>query len=51
MSNGYPDKAPTQRPPIANQPAPANEFGRGVTTGDQAAVKREQTPGNYGRKE
>jgi hypothetical protein len=52
MSNpGFTDKTPSQRPPIANKPAPAQEFGRGVTTGQEAAVSREQSPGNYGRKE
>jgi hypothetical protein len=48
---GYPEKEPAERPPIANDPAPAQEFSRGVTTGDEAAVSREQTPGDYGRKE
>ena len=47
----YTDKTPASKPPIANNPAPANEFNRGVTTGEQAAVTREQTPGQYGRKE
>jgi hypothetical protein len=52
MTNpGYPDKEPSERPPIANHPAPAQEFARGVATGQQAAVSREQAPGNYGRKE
>jgi hypothetical protein len=46
-----PDKEPSERPPIANDPAPAQEFGRGVATGEEAAVSREQAPGNYGRKE
>jgi hypothetical protein len=53
MANpGFDDKRPAQRPPIENQPAPANDFGsRGVTTGTEAAVRHEQSPGNYGRKE
>ena len=52
MTNpGYPDKEPSEQPPIANHPAPAQEFARGVATGQQAAVSREQAPGNYGRKE
>jgi hypothetical protein len=52
MANpGYDDRAPTTRPPIANDPAPANDFGRGAATGTEAAVKHEQAPGNYGRKE
>jgi hypothetical protein len=46
-----PDKEPSERPPIANDPAPAQEFGRGVATGEEAAVSREQAPGDYGRKE
>jgi hypothetical protein len=33
MANlNYDDKTPTQRPPIENQPAPSNDFGRGVRT-------------------
>ena len=48
---GYPDKEPAERAPIANHRAPAQDFGRGVATGEEAAVSREQSPGNYGRKE
>jgi hypothetical protein len=52
MANpGFDDKRPAQRPPIENQPKTANDFGRGATTGEQAAVKHEQSPGHYGRKE
>jgi hypothetical protein len=42
---------PAERPPIANDPAPAQAFGVGVETGEQAAVTREQRPGSYGRTE
>jgi hypothetical protein len=38
---GYPEKEPAERPPIANDPAPAQEFGRGVATGD-----KRQSPAN-----
>jgi hypothetical protein len=40
----YRDKVPTERAPIANNPAPAQEFGRGAQTGDEAAVSRQWTP-------
>ena len=42
----YTDRTPARRPPIANDPAPANNFDRGVTIASEAAVNRERTPGD-----
>jgi hypothetical protein len=39
------------RPPIANRPEPAQDFGRGVHNGSEAAVSREVTNTNAPKKE